>query len=38
MEFTAKAKWEQTLDPRAPPNFWEGGTGGPACETILWMD
>ena len=23
---------------RAPPNFWEGGTGGPACETILWMD
>ena len=20
---------------RAPPNFWEGGTGGPACETSL---
>ena len=19
----------------APPNFWEGGTGGPACETSL---
>ena len=20
---------------RGPPNFWEGGTGGPACETSL---